>query len=97
MPTVREFLEKIKFDGPVSYGEPMSGRTTFRIGGPADLLVRAHTPDALARAVLAARAAEVPHFILGRGANILVGDGGFRGVVIRSEARPGEAGRRALW
>jgi UDP-N-acetylmuramate dehydrogenase len=41
----------------------------------------------LASAVRAARAAGIPHFLLGRGANILVGDRGFRGLVIRSEAR----------
>ncbi|CAN5258066.1 UDP-N-acetylmuramate dehydrogenase [soil metagenome] len=59
--------------------------TTFRIGGPADLLYRARTADELAGAVLAARELEVPHFLLGTGANILVGDRGFRGLVIRNE------------
>ena len=59
--------------------------TTFRIGGPADLLYRARTPDELALAVQTARDLAVPHFLLGRGANILVGDGGFRGLIIRSE------------
>ena len=60
--------------------------TTFRIGGPADLLFRARTPDELAGAVLAARELEIPHFLLGSGANILIGDGGFRGLVIRNES-----------
>ena len=59
--------------------------TTFRIGGPADVFYRARTPDELASAVQAARALGCPHFLLGNGANILVGDGGFRGLVIRSE------------
>lgn len=59
--------------------------TTFRIGGPADLLYRARSADELAAAVLAARQLEVPHFLLGLGANILVADAGFRGLVIRSE------------
>ncbi|HEX6748635.1 MAG TPA: UDP-N-acetylmuramate dehydrogenase [Longimicrobium sp.] len=59
--------------------------TTFRIGGPADLLYRARTPDELASAVLAARELDLPFFLLGLGANILVGDGGFRGLVIRNE------------
>ncbi|MGD8320769.1 MAG: UDP-N-acetylmuramate dehydrogenase [Gemmatimonadota bacterium] len=59
--------------------------TTFRIGGPADLLYRARTPDELARAVQVAREAGVPYVLLGRGANILVGDRGVRGLVIRSE------------
>jgi UDP-N-acetylmuramate dehydrogenase len=59
--------------------------TTFRIGGPADLLYRARSADELAGAVQAARDAGVPHFLLGLGANILVADRGFRGLVIRSE------------
>jgi UDP-N-acetylmuramate dehydrogenase len=59
--------------------------TTFRIGGPADLFFRARTPDELADAVTAARELGVPFFLLGLGANILVSDAGFRGLVIRSE------------
>lgn len=64
---------------------PLAPLTTFRIGGPADLLFRARTADDLVDAVKAARAAGVPWFVLGKGANILVGDRGFRGLVIRSE------------
>ncbi|MEX2295685.1 MAG: UDP-N-acetylmuramate dehydrogenase [Gemmatimonadota bacterium] len=63
----------------------LSPFTTFRIGGPADLFVRARTADELVRAVAAARELGLPHFLLGRGANILVADAGFRGLVIRSE------------
>ena len=61
--------------------------TTFRIGGPADLFFRARTTDELEAAILAAREGEVPHFLLGKGANVLVGDRGFRGLVIRSAVR----------
>lgn len=66
---------------------PLAPYTTFRIGGPADLLYDATTADDLANAVLLAREAAVPHFVLGFGANVLVGDRGFRGVVIRNLAR----------
>jgi UDP-N-acetylmuramate dehydrogenase len=64
---------------------PLAPFTTFRIGGPADLLYRARTEDELEDAILAARSLGVPHFLLGLGANILVADAGFRGLVIRSE------------
>lgn len=64
---------------------PLAPHTTFRIGGPADLMVRTRTSAELAQAVTAARALEIPWFVLGRGANILVADAGFRGLVIRSE------------
>ncbi|CAN5563309.1 UDP-N-acetylmuramate dehydrogenase [soil metagenome] len=66
---------------------PLAPFTTFKIGGPADLLYRARTREELAGAILAAREVEIPYFLLGIGANILVGDGGFRGLVIRNEVK----------
>ncbi len=66
--------------------ELLAPYTTFRIGGPADLLYSTQTADDLAAAVLAARELQVPYFVLGLGANILVGDHGFRGLVIRNRA-----------
>jgi UDP-N-acetylmuramate dehydrogenase len=59
--------------------------TTFKIGGPAALLYRAKTADELADAITGARALGIPHFLLGLGANILVADEGFDGLVIKSE------------
>ena len=67
--------------------EPLAPFTTFKIGGQADLLYPANSAEDLALAVLTARRAGVPVFVLGLGANILVGDRGFRGLVIRNEAR----------
>lgn len=66
--------------------EPLAPYTTFRIGGPADLFIEANSADELANAVLAARELGVPYFVLGLGANILIGDRGFRGLVIRNTA-----------
>jgi UDP-N-acetylmuramate dehydrogenase len=65
---------------------PLAPYTTFRIGGPADVLYDATTADELATAVSAARAANIPVFVLGLGANILVGDLGVRGLVVRNRA-----------
>lgn len=70
--------------------EPLAPYTTFRIGGPADLFFEATSAEALANAVLAARDNDVPYFVLGLGANILVGDRGFRGLVIRNIAQAHE-------
>jgi UDP-N-acetylmuramate dehydrogenase len=66
--------------------EPLAPYTTFKIGGPADLYFEADTADALATAILTAREAEVPYFVLGLGANVLIADKGFRGLVIRNVA-----------
>jgi UDP-N-acetylmuramate dehydrogenase len=65
---------------------PLAPFTTFKIGGPADMLYDATAADDLANAVGAARAAGIPFFVLGLGANILIGDRGFRGLVIRNTA-----------
>ena len=72
--------------GRVRRRVPLAKYTSFRIGGPADALYTARTADELAAAVLAARELGVPHFLLGLGANILVGDRGYRGLVIRNRA-----------
>ena len=69
----------------VARDEPMAPHTTFRIGGPADLFYRARTAEELVRALGTARELGIPSFVLGRGANILVGDRGVRGVVIRCD------------
>ncbi|HEY4304092.1 MAG TPA: UDP-N-acetylmuramate dehydrogenase [Gemmatimonadaceae bacterium] len=73
--------------GHLRRSEPLAPYTTFKIGGPADLLFEATSADALANAVLAAREEGVPYFVLGLGANVLIGDGGFRGLVIRNTSR----------
>ena len=67
--------------------ELLAPYTTFRIGGPADLFYDATSADDLANVVIAAREAGMPYFVLGLGANILIGDRGFRGLVIRNAAR----------
>jgi UDP-N-acetylmuramate dehydrogenase len=71
----------------VRMGEILAPYTTFRIGGPADLYYEARSADELAASLMAAREHGVPCFLLGLGANILIGDKGFRGLVIRNMAR----------
>ncbi len=66
---------------------PLAPLTTFQIGGPADYLLEARSATELSEAVVTARGYGIPMFVLGAGANILVGDLGFRGLVIRNGAR----------
>lgn len=66
---------------------PLAPYTTFRIGGPADLFFEARSADELAEVLLLAREIGVPVFRLGVGANILIGDLGIRGLVVRNVAR----------
>ena len=74
---------KQKMPGHVFCNEPMKKHTSFKIGGPADILVQPQDADALAQALAAARDCGVPVTILGNGSNVLVRDKGIRGLVIK--------------
>jgi UDP-N-acetylmuramate dehydrogenase len=60
----------------------MSLYTTMRVGGPADFLVRAPTAEDIAAAARWAHEQDLPVTVIGGGSNLLVGDGGIRGIVI---------------
>jgi len=62
--------------------EPLARHTTLRVGGPADVYVEPSSEADLAAIVKSCGARGVPFFVIGRGSNLLVRDGGFRGVVI---------------
>jgi UDP-N-acetylmuramate dehydrogenase len=62
--------------------EPMSAHTTFRVGGPADLLFSPACAEEIACAIHFCREHGVPVTLIGNGSNILVSDRGIRGVVI---------------
>jgi len=62
--------------------EPLAKHTTLRIGGPADVYVEPASEEDLVAIVKCCRGQGVPFFVMGRGSNLLVRDGGFRGVVI---------------
>ena len=64
------------------YDEPMARHTTLRVGGPADFYVEPATEADLALILQWCGEHGVKLFVLGRGSNLIVGDGGFRGVVI---------------
>lgn len=63
--------------------EPMSRHTSFRIGGPADVLLLPRTLADLQRIVALCRVAEAAVTVVGNGSNLLVRDGGLRGVVLK--------------
>jgi UDP-N-acetylmuramate dehydrogenase len=87
------FGERAKFD------EPLAPYTSWKIGGPADALVTAHDEKELAEFLRFALRRRMAWWILGAGSNVLIGDGGVRGIVLRLagafadvnvEARDGE-------
>lgn len=74
-------------DTSVAVGRPLARYTSLRVGGPADLLVTAESSEALHRAVSLAWEQGVPCCVLGSGSNVLVADGGIRGLVVINKAR----------
>ena len=75
-------LQEIAPAGRILLNEPMKNHTTFRIGGPADALFFPSSEEELIAARKAAREAGVPCTIIGNGSNLLVRDGGIRGLTI---------------
>lgn len=63
--------------------EPMKKHTSFKVGGPADILVTPNTLESLNKIVQICRRQLVPFFIMGNGTNLIVRDKGIRGVVIK--------------
>ena len=78
----RQFCE-IAGEGCVLVDEPMRRHTTFRIGGPADYLIRPETEEVLRKILALCAEEKLPYFILGNGSNLLVSDQGYRGVIIQ--------------
>ena len=80
MSEIRAALTGVK--GAVRFHEPMKRHTSFRIGGPADAYIEPEDEGALCRLMAQARKTKVPVFVMG-GTNLLVRDGGIRGIVVR--------------
>ncbi len=78
--------EKIKEiigdEGDVRLYEPLAKHTTLRVGGPAQFWVEPRSEAAFAELIRMCRQENLPLFVIGRGSNLLVQDGGIRGVVV---------------
>lgn len=95
--TLVEQLVAIVGEEAVLVDEPMSAHTTFRVGGPADVLVMPRTADEACQVVNCVRESGCVLHIMGRGSNLLVADAGLRGVVVQiatnlSDISVGEGG-----
>jgi UDP-N-acetylmuramate dehydrogenase len=75
--TLHRLFPSAKFD------EPLKRYTAWKIGGPADALLEPESADELIRAVQRAREHDIPVTVLGGGTNVLVRDGGIRGLTLR--------------
>lgn len=76
---VTEIIDKER----VLTNEPMSKHTTFRIGGPVDYFVCPENIEEVQKVVCLCNEMDMPFYLLGNGSNLLVGDKGYRGIIIR--------------
>jgi UDP-N-acetylmuramate dehydrogenase len=81
------FVGALEAVAAVRLDEPLSRHTTIGIGGPADAYAVAASAAQLGDVLRVCAAARVPVFMLGTGSNIVVGDGGIRGVVVENRAQ----------
>lgn len=75
------FIDK-KF-GHVLFDEPMKNHTSFKIGGPADVMIIPTNEEELINTIKHCKANNIDYYIMGNGTNLLVKDGGMRGAVIK--------------
>lgn len=81
--SVIEELRALLGEGNLLIDEPMAAHTTFRVGGPADGFATPDSIEAVAAVAGLCRSEGVPLYVMGCGSNLLVADGGLRGVVLR--------------
>ena len=83
---MKELLKKLEGKLPeneIVKDADMKRYTSFKAGGKADVLVMPETQEELMYLLQAVNAADVSYMIMGNGTNILVRDGGYRGVIIK--------------
>lgn len=85
-----DYIKTIIPEERILFHEPMSKHTTFRVGGEADCLIMIHEEQELTRLIRYLNQIEEAYFIVGNGSNLLVGDKGYRGVVLKLDGPMGE-------
>lgn len=82
MKSLYDILLTVSDPEQLAWNEPMSRHTTFRVGGPADLMYFPASSSQLVKALNAAEERQIPVLVMGNGSNMIVRDGGIRGLVI---------------
>ncbi|MED9903390.1 MAG: UDP-N-acetylmuramate dehydrogenase [Lachnospiraceae bacterium] len=80
---VREALQRFIPEDNILYNEPLKKHTTFRVGGEADCMIRIESGEQLSPLLHYLSQVEIPYFVIGNGSNLLVGDKGYRGIILQ--------------
>ena len=83
------YNDMLKFldENHIFLNEPMCKHTTFKIGGPADIFVKPKNIEELKSIIQIAKQSNTQVTVIGNGSNLLVKDGGIRGIVIKPDFR----------
>ena len=75
---------KKNFTGEIlKFNEPMKNHTTFKTGGPCDVMIAPDNTDDIRKTIILCRRGKIPLTVMGNGSNLLVRDGGIKGVVLK--------------
>ena len=77
--SMKEFLQ----ENQIKTNEPMKKHTSFRIGGPAEIMVFPTNPEEICSIIKICKQDNIPFFVMGNGTNLLVKDKGIKGVVLK--------------
>lgn len=80
---VSEYIRQYVAPQDIFEKEPMSRHTTFRVGGEADALLKIRSKEQLEKLIPYFKMVELPYFVIGNGSNLLVGDKGYRGIILQ--------------
>jgi len=77
----QQLINNLSKESKILLNEPMKNHTSFKIGGPADILIMPATIDDVKKVIDFAK--DIPLYIIGNGSNLLVNDDGVRGIVLK--------------
>lgn len=78
-----DFIKSVISQDQILFQEPMSRHTTFRVGGEAACMLLIHSEEELCKLIPYFKLIGQEYFILGNGSNLLVGDKGYQGIVLK--------------
>lgn len=87
---MKEWIQHLKNEkvGNILENEPLSKHTSWKIGGPTDVLIEPENTENLRKAIATLKSFSVPWKVIGKGSNLLVLDKGFRGAIISLNQKP---------
>ncbi len=79
----RELFKDIYSENQIEFNANMSEHIYFKVGGPADVLLIPNTKEQIVNTIKTCKENNIPYYVIGNGSNLLVKDGGIRGVIIK--------------